>query len=176
MEIIEYTDRFESQWKVYLTEKEFSTFAHQIEWKAVLEKSFKQKPVYLLAKDGDRVVGILPLFYYSSVLFGKFLISLPWLDYGGVCSDSDEVQEKLIDKDWDKFLDLCKDVDPSVADWKDSTVKKIRQVMFRILAEAKYIDSTNSRKLLPVTIVPEVRKYLINHEEEYVLRCMEVTQ
>jgi len=98
MEIIKYTDRFESQWKAYLDEKEFSTFAHQIEWKAVLEKSFKQKPVYLLAKDGDRVVGILPLFYYSSFLFGKFLISLPWLDYGGVCSDSDEVQEKLIDK------------------------------------------------------------------------------
>ncbi|HVP36421.1 MAG TPA: FemAB family XrtA/PEP-CTERM system-associated protein [Terriglobales bacterium] len=98
MEIIEYSDRFESQWKAYLHQNESSTFAHQIEWKTVLEKSFNQKPVYLLAKEDDKVVGLLPLFYYSSILFGKFLISLPWLDYGGVCSDSEEIQEKLIDK------------------------------------------------------------------------------
>jgi FemAB-related protein (PEP-CTERM system-associated) len=98
MEIIEYTDKFESPWKAYLNEKESSTFAHQIEWKSVLEKSFKQKSVYLLANEEDKMLGILPLVYYSSFLFGKFLISLPWLDYGGVCSDSVEIQEKLIDK------------------------------------------------------------------------------
>jgi len=98
MEIIEYIDSFESQWKAYLTEKEFSTFAHQIEWKTILERSFRQKPIYLLAENEGRIEGLLPLFYYSSLLFGRFLISLPWLDYGGVCSDSGEAREKLIDK------------------------------------------------------------------------------
>ncbi len=98
MEIIEYTEKFESQWKDYLEKNSSVSFAHQIEWKAILEKSFKQKPFYLMAVDKDQIVGILPLFYYSSLLFGEFLISLPWLDYGGAYADSIEIQEKLIDK------------------------------------------------------------------------------
>jgi len=96
MEIIEYGDKFKKLWEDYLEKNTSTSFAHQIEWKTVLEKSFKQKPVYLLAKNEDQIVGILPLFYYSSLLFGKFLISLPWLDRGGVCADSEEIQEKLI--------------------------------------------------------------------------------
>jgi serine/alanine adding enzyme len=98
MEIIEYTEKFSSDWKAYVLQSNSAAFAHQLEWKAVLEKSFKQKPIYLLAREEDRTVGILPLFYYSSILFGRFLISLPWLDYGGVCSDSQEAQKKLLDK------------------------------------------------------------------------------
>lgn len=113
MEIIEYTEKFESQWKNYLKKNDSVSFAHQIEWKTILEKSFKQKPFYLMAVDKDQIVGILPLLYYSSLLFGKFLVSLPWLDYGGVCADSNEIQEKLINKAMEitqqkkcKFLEL----------------------------------------------------------------------
>jgi len=98
METLEFTEKFRSAWRDYVLQNNSSSFAHQIEWKTVLEKSFKQKPIYFLAKIEDQVVGILPLFYYSSLLFGKFLISLPWLDCGGVCSDSVEIQEKLIHK------------------------------------------------------------------------------
>lgn len=85
-------------------------------------------------------------------------------------------QDKISNHDWDKFFQTCTQIDSSLENWSDSTVKKIRQVVIRILSEAKYIDSTRSRKLLPVTIIPEVKRYLVNHEEEYVLRCMEVTQ
>jgi hypothetical protein len=84
-------------------------------------------------------------------------------------------EERLSDKDFDRFHEFCKDRDPCVSDWKPSTVKKIRQVIFRILAEAKYIDNTKSRRLQPVAIVPEVRQYLVSHGEEYIMRCMETT-
>jgi len=85
-------------------------------------------------------------------------------------------QKDLPNKEWDKFLETCKQSDPSIEDWKPSTVKKLRQVIFRILAEAKYIESTRSRRLLPVRVVPQVKDYLVSHNEEYVLRCMEVAQ
>jgi serine/alanine adding enzyme len=132
MEIIEYTEKFESQWKNYLQKNDSGSFAHQIEWKTILEKSFNQKPFYLMAVDENQIAGILPLFYYSSLLFGKFLISLPWLDYGGACADSNEIQEKLINRAIEitrekkcKFLELR-----SVTSEDQSLVTKTSKVAF----------------------------------------------
>jgi hypothetical protein len=79
-------------------------------------------------------------------------------------------------KDWKDFLEICAQIDPKVDEWTDSTRSKLKQIVFRILAESKYIDSTRSLKLLPVSIVHDVRQYLVKNSEDYVLRCMEVTQ
>ena len=78
-------------------------------------------------------------------------------------------------KDWQDFLETCAQIDPNIEKWTDSTRSKLRQVVFRILAESKYIVNTRSCELLPVSIVPEVKQYLVDHSEEYTLRCMEVT-
>lgn len=85
-------------------------------------------------------------------------------------------KRELSAKDWDYYLEICAQVDPVVTDWAEVTVKKLRQVIFRILAEAKYVDGSRSLRLLPVSIAPEVRSCLIRDSEDYVLRCMEVTQ
>ena len=79
-------------------------------------------------------------------------------------------------KDWKDFLETCAQVDPKVDKWTDSTRSKLKQVVFRILAESKYIACTKSLRLLPVSIIPDIRKYLIENSEDYVLCCMEVTQ
>jgi hypothetical protein len=47
------------------------------------------------------------------------------------------------------------------------------QVIVRILVEAKYIASSRSLKLTPQSLHPEVRRYLHNHHETYVLDCLE---
>jgi hypothetical protein len=83
---------------------------------------------------------------------------------------------KISAKDWNNYLETCVQIDPKVSEWKDSTMSKLRQVVFRILAEAKYIDSTRTLKLLSVSVVPELRHYLTRNSEDYILRCMEVTQ
>jgi serine/alanine adding enzyme len=134
MEIIEYTEEFDTSWRNYLCKNSAVTFAHQIEWRTILEKSLQQKPVYLLAISQDQVVGILPLFYCSSLLFGKFLTSLPWLDYGGACADSRDIHEKLIDQAIEitknkngKFLELR-----SVADKDERLATKISKVTFSL--------------------------------------------
>ena len=83
---------------------------------------------------------------------------------------------KISAKDWNDYLETCVQIDPKVSEWKDSTTSKLRQVVFRILAEAKYIDSTRTLKLLPVSVVPELRHYLTQNSEDYILKCMGVTQ
>ncbi len=78
-------------------------------------------------------------------------------------------------KDWDDFLRTCAQIEPRVDAWSAKTRMKLRQVVLRILAESGYIENTKTGLLLPVTIVPEIRSYLSNHNEHYVLRCMDVT-
>ena len=85
-------------------------------------------------------------------------------------------QKKVSYRDWDSFFEECKQRDASVAAWTESTTKKIRQVVFRILAEAKIIDSTRNMALIPFSLLPEVKELLVRHEESYALECLEAIQ
>lgn len=77
--------------------------------------------------------------------------------------------------DWETYLNDCAHIDPAVATWSKATRAKMGQVVYRILAETGYLDGTQSYKLQPVLIAPEVSKFLYSHKEEYILKCMEIT-
>jgi hypothetical protein len=84
-------------------------------------------------------------------------------------------KQHISGKDFEDFLRTCALIEPKIDAWSAKTGIKLRQVVFRILAESGYIENTKTCLLLPVTIVPEIRSYLSNHDEHYVLRCMDVT-
>ncbi len=83
---------------------------------------------------------------------------------------------KINVKDWKYFFETCSQADPQMLEWTESTQKKLKQIIFRILAESNYIDTTRSRQLQSVTVLPEIKKYLTDNSERYVLSCMEATQ
>src|SRR5262245_36294122 len=58
-------------------------------WLSVLEQGLGHTPYALEAARGERTVGFLPLAYVRSLLFGRFLVSLPYLNYGGAVADDD---------------------------------------------------------------------------------------
>ncbi|MDO9225453.1 MAG: DUF1819 family protein [Pseudomonadota bacterium] len=74
--------------------------------------------------------------------------------------------------DWCKFLADCEQREPAVGLWAESTKKKLGQVVIRILAEAKYLDNTRTMRITPVSVIPEVRRCLEQHGENYALNCM----
>jgi len=90
--------------------KEFTSRIHDIHpsydwnWRTIFQKVFKYSPYYLLAEDREsRIMGILPLFYVKSFLFGSALISVPHLNGGGpILSSSLTVDEKH--EIWNLFL------------------------------------------------------------------------
>jgi hypothetical protein len=77
-------------------------------------------------------------------------------------------------RDWKNYLSDCEQRDDSLKGLSNSTKKKLGQVVFRIIAEAGYIDTTRSLNLTPVQVVPEVYNVLVNSGEDYVLKCMEM--
>lgn len=83
-------------------------------------------------------------------------------------------QKTLPNRQWDNYIDDCRGRDPEMPIWSESTIRRLRSSVFQILTQAGYIDSTKARKLQAVHIVKPVIRYLEKHDEQYVLRCIQV--
>src|SRR5262249_2848496 len=53
--------------------------ADSLSWLNVLRSALQHVPYLLTATSEDRVVGFLPLAFVKSRLFGRFLVSLPYV-------------------------------------------------------------------------------------------------
>lgn len=86
-------------WDAYVKKHPEGTVFHLSQWKSVVEKTFGHKSHYLMstATDGS-ITGILPLFRIKSLLFGTYLISIPFAEIGGILTDKDTNEAKLVDE------------------------------------------------------------------------------
>jgi serine/alanine adding enzyme len=84
-------------WDLYVQSHPSSSVYHRYGWRNVIENSFSHQCFYFAAKDNTgSIVGILPLVFIQSRLFGRFLISLPFFNYGGVLCDRQEIGDALL--------------------------------------------------------------------------------
>jgi Putative inner membrane protein (DUF1819) len=75
-------------------------------------------------------------------------------------ADLRRLERTLSHRQWDAFLVECEHRDAAVGTWAATTRKKLFQVIVRILAEAKYLDSARHMGLTPPMLHPTVRAYL----------------
>lgn len=75
-----------------------SAFHCDPRWAFALAEGSCQRPFVLAAKMADCCVGVLPLVLVRSVLFGKFLVSLPYADTAGVVAQDEIIAAMLIDR------------------------------------------------------------------------------
>ena len=70
---------------------------HTLPWRGVISKVFGHRTYYLMAKDeGGMIQGILPLVLTKSPMFGCFLTSMAFFNYGGVLADRTDVRLTLL--------------------------------------------------------------------------------
>ncbi len=84
-------------WDSFAARHPDATGYHVWAWRRVFQRAFGHESIYLIARGARGIEGILPLVQINSLLFGRTLTSLPFLNYGGVVSDSDSVARDLID-------------------------------------------------------------------------------
>jgi len=84
-------------WDAYVLAHQSSCAYHQTGWKTVIEQSFGHPTRYFQAIERGRIVGVLPLVVMKSLLFGRFVISLPYFNYGGIVADHRDAEEALLD-------------------------------------------------------------------------------
>ncbi len=71
---------------------------HLPAWPAILRDGLGHWPYWLMAHQGGQLAGCLPLALVSSRLFGRFLVSLPYLNSAGVLADDATVATSLVDR------------------------------------------------------------------------------
>jgi serine/alanine adding enzyme len=85
--VIARVDRFTgaaSEWDDLAQRSPGFTHFHRYGWRAVMERVFGHECIYLAAWSEDgALAGVLPLVRVKSILFGHFLVSMPFLNYGG---------------------------------------------------------------------------------------------
>jgi FemAB-related protein (PEP-CTERM system-associated) len=92
----ELTDVETADWTSYTRRSPVATIAHRLEFADIIRRSLGHRPRYLIAYDIADVVGILPLFIVTTLWRKKYVVSVPWLDYGGVCADNSQAERALL--------------------------------------------------------------------------------
>jgi len=80
----EATEADRTQWDAFVASHPDAAGYHEWAWRGVFERAFGHHGVYLVARRGYDIDGVLPLIDVRSLLFGRFLTSLPFVSYGGV--------------------------------------------------------------------------------------------
>ncbi|WP_224981902.1 FemAB family XrtA/PEP-CTERM system-associated protein [Geomonas agri] len=104
-----FIERYEGdgqEWDSYVASHPGATSYHRYFWRRVVEESFGHRGFYLLARSGRRSVGVLPLIHMKSRLFGNFLVSVPFFNYGGVLSSGAAATEALL-KEGERVMAAC---------------------------------------------------------------------
>lgn len=67
-------------------------------WLTVLRNGLQHEPYLIRASSRQGTVGLLPLGFVKSALFGRFLVSLPYINSAGVIAEDPAVAAGLIDR------------------------------------------------------------------------------
>ena len=87
-----------SAWDTFVASHKDSTNYHQYGWRKVVEKSFGHSTMYVVATNRrNEICGILPFVRMKSKLFGNYIVSLPFFNYGGMLTADDSVASVLLD-------------------------------------------------------------------------------
>lgn len=160
------------EWDDYVYNNKNSTIYHKIGWENVIKQTFHHKSYFLTARQDGMICGILPLFLMKSLFFGRYLVSLPFIDSSGVIADTEDIAAHLCDQAIElardnrvDFLELRNpieikhpnlvtashkvnfilplDPDPNVL-WKNVFHENIRNKVRKAIKNNLYVESGNN--------------------------------
>jgi FemAB-related protein (PEP-CTERM system-associated) len=80
-------------WDAYVRSAADGTVAHRWPWLGIVEETYAHRTFPLAAVRDGALVGVLPLVLVRSRLFGRHLVSMPYLDAAGICCGGDRQAE-----------------------------------------------------------------------------------
>ncbi|HKB12960.1 MAG TPA: FemAB family XrtA/PEP-CTERM system-associated protein [Vicinamibacterales bacterium] len=88
----------EAEWNGFVARHPDATAYHLWKWREIFERVFGHETVYLAAIEHGSVVGVLPLVIFESRIFGRFAVSLPFVNYGGVLAQDGASADALLQR------------------------------------------------------------------------------
>jgi serine/alanine adding enzyme len=92
------TPNNERDYQSYVLASPRTGYCHDLAWLKIIRKAYGKEPSYWLHRraPGCPVDGILPAFFLSNFLMGKNLVSLPYLDGGGIVANTADAEAELL--------------------------------------------------------------------------------
>jgi FemAB-related protein (PEP-CTERM system-associated) len=94
-------------WNAFVGRSPRASLYHRYEWRDVNDRSFGYRSVYLAARVDGRIAGVFPFVQVKSSLFGNIACSLPFVNFGGPCGETEEIEHALVEA-----------AKPIVAEWR----------------------------------------------------------
>ncbi|WP_085300409.1 FemAB family XrtA/PEP-CTERM system-associated protein [Cognaticolwellia mytili] len=83
-------------WDGYVSNHSSASIYHQSAWKSLIEETFNHKCYYFYAiNQHNKICGVLPSVNLKSKLFGNYIVSMPFFNYGGVLADNQDIADSL---------------------------------------------------------------------------------
>jgi FemAB-related protein (PEP-CTERM system-associated) len=82
-------------WDEFVRKAPDGTIAHRWAWLGIVSATYGHQAIPLAAARGGSLAGILPLVLMRSRLFGRHLVSMPFLDMGGLCTSDPAAEAAL---------------------------------------------------------------------------------
>jgi FemAB-related protein (PEP-CTERM system-associated) len=92
------TDSDAFEWTQYVLRSPTATISHIWHWRSIIREAYGHDSVYLIARQEGVVKGILPLIVVKSPILGTSLASMPFMDFGGVCTDDLNIAGQLVEE------------------------------------------------------------------------------
>jgi len=101
-------------WDTYVLNHPDASLFHRFGWREVIHGTYGHATYYLMLiacnrgvdaaarraqrwrRSAEGILGVLPLVHLKHMIFGNSLVSLPFLDGGGILADSSDVEECLV--------------------------------------------------------------------------------
>lgn len=124
-------------WDAFVRRQGGWTHFHLAGWRRVIENVFGHDCPYLAAWEGDTLVGVLPLVRVRSIVFGHYLVSMPFVNYGGPLGTESAVRALA-----DAAVDLARD-------------QRVKLLELRNRGEADIPLPVSHRKITVVLDIPD---------------------
>jgi len=132
--------------------------------------STMEPPLWVLIKEGHSKVATEAVFA-AALKHCRFLADYM---YQVLRERFIHLDDKLSKYDWQNFILDCQRRDSNVSNISPNTLAKMRSNIHQMLSEVGYLEDARSLKLQRVAISPEVLDYLKKHNEDFVLRCIQL--
>lgn len=100
----------ETTYEDFLNRCEFSSIQHSLDWRNVICELKKDKPFFIIAKENNEIVGVLPLYYYKCK-FGNLLTTAAWYTITGIIYSKAGQRQKICKALLDHSINLAKELD-----------------------------------------------------------------
>jgi FemAB-related protein (PEP-CTERM system-associated) len=128
-------------WESFVARNAPVPLSYHPRWLGVLARGLRQKPYCLEGVVQGTTVGLLPLMEVGSLLFGRFLIGLPYLNYGGIMANDRAIAHRLIDR----AVELADELDVRFLELRHERASEHPRLVTRT------VSKVHMRRSLPAT-------------------------